>query len=79
MFKIYYYSPSSSANSLVHRVKLSLNNCMIKVESLYDSSSNVSPSEAMELVCKSNDKEDTGEISFIKAATVLSVVKEYGK
>jgi hypothetical protein len=40
---------------------------------------NKHPSEAMELVCKSNDKEDTGEISFIKAATVLSVVKEYGK
>jgi hypothetical protein len=40
---------------------------------------NKHPSEAMELVCKSNAKEDTGEISFIKAATVLSVVKEYGK
>ena len=38
------YSPSSSATSLVHNVKLSLNNCIIKVESLYDSSSNVSKS-----------------------------------
>ena len=37
------------------------------------------PSEAMELVCKSNASEDTGEISFMRVATVLSVVNEYGK
>ena len=40
---------------------------------------NKHPSEAMELVWSNNAKEETGEISFINAATVLSVVKEYGK
>merc|ERR1739848_836604 len=37
-------APSASAWSLVHRVKLSRSSCMIRVESLYDSSLRVSSS-----------------------------------